>query len=227
MFLSCRTDRRVHVPDRLPVQDYLAHRRVPNRSSASVGSDLPLQPWAPAFSDSSRVPRPRPAPEPTFFRPKSDSATPDDPQSRYISDITFPIREEHDMSTASIPVGQVQAAAPNPLGRVALIIGSAGLLISCLWTIIQLSYLNLVVARQGAETVARLHSTVSFDDLRGDLGPRPCLDHRGHQSDSTRRAVEGGGRYGHRHERLSARGLLGPADCQSRLGAPAALAGWR
>ena len=66
------------------------------------------------------------------------------------------------MSTASIPVGQVQAAAPNPLGRVALIIGSAGLLISCLWTIIQLSYLNLVVARQGAETVARLHSTVSL-----------------------------------------------------------------
>ena len=67
------------------------------------------------------------------------------------------------MSTASIPVGQAPAAtAPNPLGRTALVIGSAGLLISCLWTTIQLSLVNLMVERQGAEAMAELHSTLSM-----------------------------------------------------------------
>ncbi|MFT4166418.1 MAG: hypothetical protein QM650_14365 [Microlunatus sp.] len=76
-------------------------------------------------------------------------------------------------STTSIPAGQdPAAAAPNPLGRIALVIGSIGLLITCLWAIAQMTVLNLMMARQatdedgmmaqGGETLMALHGTVTM-----------------------------------------------------------------
>lgn len=76
------------------------------------------------------------------------------------------------MSTTSIPTGQAPAAAePNPLGRVALIIGSIGLLISCIWTILQMSVMNWMFAQRtgdegvmepGSEALIGLYSTVTM-----------------------------------------------------------------
>ena len=49
------------------------------------------------------------------------------------------------MSTTSVPVGQIQgAAAPNPLGRTALVIAIIGLVIAGVWTIIQLTVFNYI-----------------------------------------------------------------------------------
>lgn len=55
------------------------------------------------------------------------------------------------MSTASIPVSQVPAAAPNPLGRTALIVASIGLFISCGWVIAQPFVINKLIASQPGE----------------------------------------------------------------------------
>lgn len=55
------------------------------------------------------------------------------------------------MSITQIPVAQVSATAPNPLGRLALILASTGLLIRCVWMSLQLSVYNNVTVAAGEE----------------------------------------------------------------------------
>lgn len=64
------------------------------------------------------------------------------------------------MSTASVPTGQVAAEAPNPLGRVALIIAVSGVVISGAWMIIQLTVFNRLFAN--ADNVEATMATFSM-----------------------------------------------------------------